>query len=295
MRRMSALQGVLVPMLTPIMEDDSLDLEGVAGLADTLLQSPSVDGLFTIGATSEFLHLSINERISLMEVFASRERGGKIITVNIGGLPYEQMIELAELAEKLGLDAIAMSVPAEIEPRTDVVVSYFSRIAQLGIPFIVYWTPMAKNHSPSCDIVEGLMQFESFVGLKDSSRNMVEFTSIAAEFGEDVSVLQGVEMLHLASLAVGSAGIVGGGLNVYPGLFSEISQCANSGDYRKARLLQLAANRAWDQLIQKKAFRSFCKQYWKRAGVISGVRCRAEPEVVYDESELDVLEALVNI
>ena len=276
MRRMPSLKGVLVPMLTPLMADDSLDLDGATELARRLLESPAVDGLFTIGATAEFLHLSLKERISLMELFANLPRGEKIVTVNVGGLPYDQMIELARLSQRLGLDAVAMSVPVEVEPGTDTVVSYFSRVAELGIPFMVYWTPMAKNHSPTCEIVEGLMKYENFVGLKDSSRDMVAFTSIAARFGNDVSVLQGVEMLHLASLAVGSCGIVGGGLNIYPGLFSEITECVDSCNYSEARALQLSANQAWDRLIRKKAFRSYCKQYWKRAGVINGVQmsCR---------------------
>ena len=295
MRRMPLLGGVLVPMLTPIMEDDTLDLEGVQNLGAHLLASDSVNGLFAIGATAEFLHLSIHERMALMEKFATVPKGEKIITVNIGGLPYDQMIELARFSERLKLDAVAMSVPVEIEPTTASVVSYFKRIAGLGIPFLVYWTPMAKNHAPTPEIVAELMKFENFVGLKDSSRDMVAFTTIAAAYGDEISVLQGVEMLHLASLAVGSAGIVGGGLNLYPGLPAQTTRCFMAGDFDQAKALQLRTNESWDTLKQVGTFRSFCKQYWKNEGVIKGVHCRAENGETCTEQQLAELQRLADL
>ena len=94
----------------------------------------------------------------------------------------------------------------------------------------MYWSPVASDHRPSLALVDLLMKMKNFVGLKDSSRDMVTFTDICTHYGAEISAFQGVEMLHLASLAVGSVGVVGGGLNLYPRLLAEITEAFNAGD-----------------------------------------------------------------
>ncbi len=292
MRRIPELKGVLAPVLTPIMADDSLDLEGNRVLAEKLLSSEYVDGLFTVGATSEFMALSYDERMELMKVFAEIPRNGKVMTVNTGCLPDHQVIEMTGLAGELGFDAAAVPVPEHIDTDPASVCRYFKDIAAVGVPFTIYWTPMVKQHKPTLEIVSRLMEYSTFVGMKDSSRDMVEFTSIAAAYGEDISVFQGVEMLHLVSLAVGSAGVVGGGLNLYPGLLAEITRNFEAGNIAEARRLQLQVNQSWDSISVGGGFRSLCKQYWSHKGIISGTRCRAGSNLEMNSSQLEELERL---
>ena len=292
MRRISKLQGVLVPILTPIMDDNSVDFEGAGKFASMMLASKYVDGLFAIGATSEFMNLSLDERIKLMEVFSEIPRGNKVITVNTGGLPFDQVIKLTKLAGEMKFDAAAITVPNEIEPKLQDIIEYFTGIAECGVPFTIYWTPIVKKHKPTFEIITELMKFNNFVGLKDSSRDMVEFTSIATAYGKEISIFQGVEMLHLTSLAVGSAGVVGGGLNLYPGLLSQITQSFESGNIEKARDLQLKVNKSWEVLAEGAAFRSICKQYWNRAGVLKGTHCRTGNNIKLENPGLATLKQL---
>jgi dihydrodipicolinate synthase/N-acetylneuraminate lyase len=81
-------------------------------------------------------------------------------------------------------------------------------------------------------------------------------------------------MLHLASLAVGSVGVVGGGLNLYPRLLAEITEAFDRRDFERARTLQRRVNESWAYIARGKGFRSLCKHYWKDRGVIQGTFCR---------------------
>lgn len=55
-------------------------------------------------------------------------------------------------------------------------------------------------------------------------------------------MIQGVEMLYLPSLSMGVHGVIGGGCNVYPQLFQQISQAYDAGENKKAALLQKKVN-----------------------------------------------------
>ena len=295
MRRMKHLTGVLVPMIIPMFEDDGLDLEGTRRLAERFLSFPSVDGLFALGASSEFMHLPFDERKALIEVLSRVERGGKVITAHTGGLPLEQVIELTRLAGRAGIDAAAVIIPNEVPPEAGEVSGYFQRIAETGVPFAVYWSPVASSHVPSLQIVSALMEIPQFIGLKDSSRNMVTFTDICTRYGGEISAFQGVEMLHLASLAVGSCGVVGGGLNFYPRLLADITEAFRAGEWDRAREIQHRVNASWDVLAEGKAFRSLCKQYWRSQGVLEGVHCREGRNVPLDGEGLKEVEAIVAV
>ena len=58
MRRMKNLKGVLLPMVIPMFENGGLDIDGTRRLAERFLSLSSVNGLFALGASSEFMHQS---------------------------------------------------------------------------------------------------------------------------------------------------------------------------------------------------------------------------------------------
>jgi 4-hydroxy-tetrahydrodipicolinate synthase len=292
MRRMKNLHGVLVPIVIPMFEDGSLDLQGSRRLAETFLSLPSCNGLFALGATSEFMHLPFQERTVLIEGFGKIQRGDKVIMVNTGGLPVDQVIELTCLVMSVGLDGVAVVVPPEVSTGVDAVEQYFRAIGETGAPFAVYWSPVVSEHRPSLALIDLLMRMKNFVGLKDSSRDMVTFTDICTHHGGEISAFQGVEMLHLASLAVGSVGVVGGGLNLYPRLLAEITQAFTDGDLNKARTLQQQVNQSWDYLAQGKGFRSLCKHYWKERGAIRGTFCREGANLTPTVEQMEKLRAI---
>ena len=286
MRRMEKLQGVFVPLITPMFDDANVDLEGVYSLAKHLLSFSSVDGLFALGTTSEFMELSYDERKAIIQTLAEIPNRKNPITVNVGGLPVEDMLELSTFALEKGIDALTFVLPDSVQPDPEAVFTYLTPLRKRNFPFLLYWTPAYSRHRSDMAVVEKLLEIPSFVGLKDSSQDMVVFTDLCTQYGQEISIFQGVEMLHLCSLAVGSAGVVGGGLNVYPRLLAEITTAFTLGDLDKARALQRQVNRHWEQISVGDAFRSACKHYWKTQGFLKGAYTRMGKNLA-SESELD--------
>lgn len=291
MRRFEKLHGVLAPMVTPMFENGAIDLEGLVKLAQTLLDARSVDGLFALGATGEYMHFNHEERKNIFRALAQVRKGEKIIIVNAGGLPEEETIDLTEFAAKEGLDCVSMPIPPCEDKEIGRLFSYFEKIGKIGMPFMAYWPHKHKN--PPAILFEKLMEAPAFVGIKDSSRNMELFLKTCVSFGKTISIFQGDETLHLPSLACGSAGIIGGGLNLYPGLLAQITTAFNKHDYEKARELQLKVIDSWKVLSKNDNYRWLCKKTWKERGVIQGDYCKEGKNFVNDPAQIAKVKEMI--
>ncbi|MFI4913134.1 MAG: dihydrodipicolinate synthase family protein [Sedimentisphaeraceae bacterium JB056] len=293
MRRMPQLKGLLVPPVTPMFDDNTLDLQGVINLSERYLASEAVDGLFAIGATGEYACLSKDERLDLISSLSKVKRNGKIIVVNTGGKSTEETLELSNSVKEHKLDAIAVVVPTHIEDTIEAMLEYYGLVNEIGLPFMVYRPPFITTHQLSEELVGSMMKFENFVGLKDSSRNMELFAALCAKFGDQISIFQGVEMLHLPSLACGSAGTVGGGLNIYPGLIADITNAFDAHDISKAIRIQSYVTGLWSKLNPDGSFRWRFKHLWKQLGVIEGTHCRIGDSINIDSDEMKMLEDMM--
>jgi 4-hydroxy-tetrahydrodipicolinate synthase len=293
MKRLPKLQGVLTPNLTPMNTDGSLDLDSYARLSQTFLDAPAVDGLFAIGATGEYSTLNVAERTELIGVLGQLQRRGKVITANAGGLPTSDTLHLVEQIAKTGLDVAAVVLPTHVPDTNEAIVAFYREVDAVGLPFMVYQPVGFQTHKLSLELLQRLIELPNFVGLKDSSFNLMVFSEMCYRFGNTISVIQGVEMLQLPALACGSAGIVGGGANLYPGLLASLNKSFTAGYLDHARVLQHEINSAWEKISAAKNFRTWTKQIWQSKGVITTTASRVDQNPVL--ASPTVLAELLNL
>jgi 4-hydroxy-tetrahydrodipicolinate synthase len=205
---------------------------------------------------------------------------------NAGGLPTAETLKLAAFAGEQGLDGVSVVLPTHVPDTPQDILDYYREVGQVGTPFMVYRPPMVTTHGLTPELVEALLEVPTFVGLKDSSRDLELFAILCQRFGEEVSVIQGVEMLHLPALALGSAGVIGGGGNVYPGMLKQLTTAFAAGDYASARKLQLEIIEAWAFLESSGHFRSLTKAMWQSRGVLTGTFSLCDGPVSIPADEL---------
>ena len=295
MLRLSNLRGILVPNVTPMHADGELDLGGYSTLSQAMLDSAGVDGLFSIGATGEYMHLDASHRRRLMAALGGLERHGKVVVANAGGLPTAETLALAEYAGEQGLDAVSVVLPTHVPDTPADILAYYREVGRVGVPFMVYRPPSVTTHGLTPELVANLLEIPTFVGLKDSSRDMELFAILCARFGEEVSVIQGVEMLHLASLVLGSAGVIGGGANLYPGMLKKITRAYEAGDLADGRQIQLAVIEAWAFLASTEHFRTLAKEIWHERGCAEGTFSACDGPVSLPEAELARARELLDL
>lgn len=296
MRRFPKLQGVLTPNLTPMKTNGSLDLDSYARLSQTFLDAPSVDGLFAIGATGEFRALNVDERLELVRVLSQLKRHGKVISANAGGLSTAETLQLVQQIARVGLDLAAVVLPIHVPDTPEAMSAFYREVDAVGLPFLVYQPAGFSTHKLSLELLERLIDLPRFVGLKDSSMNLMLFSEMCYRYGHTISVIQGVEMLQLPALACGSAGIVGGGANLYPGWLSALNKSFTAGYLDHARKVQHEISTTWYKLSASKNFRTWLKQVWQAKGIIDTSFSRIDEDAVLaSPAELEELLHLIDL
>ncbi|MCK5738031.1 dihydrodipicolinate synthase family protein, partial [bacterium] len=212
------------------------------------------------------------------------------------GTPTTDTLFLMDKDAEAGLDAAAVVLPTHVPETNTAILDFYTRVNDVGIPFMVYQPPAIKTHQLTLELVAELMELSHFVGLKDSSRDLMLFSELCYFFGDEISVIQGVEMLQLPALVCGSAGIVGGGANLYPGLLAKLNTIFAAGDLSGSRAIQHEIIESWRKIVPGNAFRTWVKQVWQEKGVIETSRTRMdENKPLASPEQLQQLLALLDL
>ena len=132
-------RGIIPALVTPFDNQGNLDTHAVGPLVEHLIQQ-GVHGFYVCGSTGEGMHMSIQERKSMLEhvVLAAQRRVP--IMVMVGACSLEDATSLARHAETCGADAISSVCPGaykwlgEPKPDLDWCIAYFSAVASATTP-----------------------------------------------------------------------------------------------------------------------------------------------------------------
>ena len=201
-------EGVYVAMITPFKEDGSLNEAEMRKIVDFQIDR-GVDGLFPVSTCGEYIHMTREEKVRLMEVVYDQAQGRVPVTPGVGGSHSSESIYLAEKAKEIGCSAIVLPAPHVIPLSQDMIEKYYESIIDaVDIPVILYNIPMFTQ-ALSYDVVKRLSRRKNVVGMKDSSGNMVDFLHFMDKIrlvGEDLNMLTGREEMLFPCLMMGAKG-----------------------------------------------------------------------------------------
>jgi len=234
------LQGIIVPMVTPLKDGMTLDLQGVERLIDHLI-SGGVHGLFILGTTGEAPGLGMTLRFKLIEKVCGYTDGRIPVLVGLLVSSFEESIALAEKAENLGARGLVLAPPYYYPVDQEEIIRYVTKLAEnTSLPIILYNIPSLTKFFFEINTVIKLAQLENVIGLKDSSGDMLYYNYLIQEFNENEDFLLWIgpeELLAESVLLGGNGGIPGGG-NFYPQLYTKIYEAASMKDLEKVRQFQ---------------------------------------------------------
>ncbi|MFC4874903.1 dihydrodipicolinate synthase family protein [Negadavirga shengliensis] len=234
------LQGIIPPMITPLLGENELDIPGIENMVSHLLRG-GVHGIFVLGTTGECTNISYGLRRDLIRKTCEMVQGRVPVLVGITDTSVEESISLAQAAQAAGADAVVAAPPYYFglgQPELEV---YFRRLADaLPLPLFLYNMPSHTKTMISQEVVMKLSEHDNIYGLKDSSANAVYFNSMvyALRNRSDFSLLVGPEEMMAASVLMGGHGGVSGGANMFPGLYVDLYQAAKDRDMEKVLELQ---------------------------------------------------------
>lgn len=234
--------GICVAMILPYNKDHSINEDELKKLLNFQLNK-GVHGFLPLGSIGEFIHLSKEEKIKVIEIVVETVNGRAYIIPNVGSSHPKKSIELALEAKKLGCSGVLISPPYYYKLSNDMIEKYFEEIIDaIDMPVILYNIPVFTQPL-SYGIVKRLSQRKNVVGIKDSSGNMVDFLNFMDEvrlIGGDMNFLTGREETSFASLMMGAKGSITGIAAILPEYMLGIYNHWKKGNYNKAREIQIS-------------------------------------------------------
>jgi len=233
------LRGIIPPMVTPLLDRDTLDVPGLERLIEHILAG-GVHGLFILGTTGETPSLSHRLRHELIERVCAQVRGRVPVLVGITDTSFVESVELARKSEQVGAQALVLAPPYYFPTGQPELLEYLKHLApELPLPLFLYNNPGRPRPAFEPAAVRAAADIPGIVGLKDSSANMIYFHQVQflLEDRPDFTLLMGPEQLLAESVLLGAHGGVCGGANLLPRLFVDLYEAARTKDLPRVESL----------------------------------------------------------
>ena len=249
---MQKLYGTVVPIVTPLTDNDTIDVESVKRLVDHVIDG-GLQCLYPCGTTGEMMYLTVEERKLVAEVTLKQAAGRVPVFVHVGAWNLKDTIELAQHAEKIGADGIGVVTPAFYKLSDRGLVDFYVAVANsVSKDFSVYMYAIPQNaindvNVNVCEQVAAACPNE--LGIKYSYPDFTKLQQFMMVKNQTFSVLVGPDHLFEALCAVGGDGVVSGNAMIVREHYAAI----------------------WDA-IQKKDF-DLATKYQRRTNILNATMC----------------------
>lgn len=215
--------GIIPPLVTPLLDRDTLDEDGLQRLIEHEIQG-GVHGLFILGTTGESPSLSYRLRRVMISRVCELVDGRVPILVGITDTAFVESVHLARHAADAGADSVVLAAPYYFPAGQTELIGYLKNlIAELPIPLVLYNMPALTKIWFEVDTVKQMAEIDKIIGIKDSSGDLDYFGNLLEirKSRPDWSFMIGQESLLPKAIEMGGHGAVAGGANVFPKLFVE--------------------------------------------------------------------------
>lgn len=206
---MQEIKGVYVPNVVPFTRDGRIN-EGELRRLTRWLEEKGVSGLYPNGSTGEFIRLSFEERLRVVEIMADEVGGRLPILAGAAEANVDLVLKACHRYADMGCRAVSVTGPYYYKVSQESIEHYFRELARRSpIDIILYNIPQFSNEIslPVCERLA--MDCPRIAGMKDSSRDMPRLLNTINNIKRqrpDFSILVGCEEILFPSLFMGADG-----------------------------------------------------------------------------------------
>ncbi|MFZ0663482.1 MAG: 4-hydroxy-tetrahydrodipicolinate synthase [Acidobacteriaceae bacterium] len=247
------LTGCGTALITPFRSDGSVDEQALYALAQWQVES-GVNWIVACGTTGETPTLTDDEWPHVVRIIAEAVAGRIPVWAGVTHNSTREAVARARTAAGIpGVTAILCASPYYNKPPQEGLFEHFKAVARAtSLPLVVYNIPSRTgvNLEPAT-ILRLIEAAPSVQGVKESSSNLAQITSLIAQAPEGFRVYSGDDNMILGILGVGGAGLVSVTANEVPAEMAQMVQAALTNEWSTARRL----NRKYFRLIEA----NFCE------------------------------------
>lgn len=231
--------GVIVPMVTPINKDFTIDntsVEIIMGNFNRENVHP-----FILGTTGESVSVSHSEKLKLVKAVLAKKGNSMKIFAGISGNCLRDSVNEAIKYAEMGVDAVVAHLPFYYPLSEDQILRYYGQLAdEIPCNLILYNNPITVKQSVPVDIAEKLSYHPNIAGIKDSERGLERLNQSVKlwKYRPDFVFLVGWSARSAYSLLNGSDGIVPSTGNLMPKIYKDLYDSALKGESKIATEFQ---------------------------------------------------------
>lgn len=270
------LHDIVVPIITPLTEDDEVDIYSVKNLTEYLINM-EVDCLYPCGTTGEMAYLTDEERMKVVEAVIEQTDGRLPVFAQVGAANTSSTIKLGQHAYSSGADGIGVVTPWYFQLSNEEIVRFYEEISRslpVDFPVYLYAIPQNAVNDISPEVATEIAQScKNIVGIKYSFPNMTRIQEFMSIRNGNFSVLVGPDHLYQAVTSVGGKGVVSGNAMIIPEHYCAIRDAMSKSDWTLAIQMQRKTNVLNKILCERNNIAAY-KVVLKDLGVIGSSRMR---------------------
>ena len=251
---MQPLQGSFVALVSPMLENGSLDFHALEALVEWHIESET-NGIVSVGTTGESATVSVPEHLEIIKKTIDFVDGRVPVIAGTGGNSTQEAVELTQTAAELGADYALIVTPYYNKPNQEGLFQHFIKIADsVEIPQILYNVPSRTACDLRPDTVMRLASHQNIVGIKealDSSERLSELIRISQSVADqkNFSVFSGDDPSFSSFMANGGDGVISVAANIVPKYISQICSLNLSDQFDHAAELNSILKNLYELLF----------------------------------------------
>ncbi len=233
----SLITGATTALITPF-KNGSLDEATFGRLIQRQIDN-GIDAICPVGTTGESATLTHDEHKRCIEIAVEVCKGTNTkVLAGAGSNATHEAIEIAQHAEKIGVDAIFSVSPYYNKPSQEGLYQHYKAIAKsVELPFMLYNVPGRTGVDITADTVCRLFDdVENIFGIKEATGSIERTVELLSK-RPDLYVFSGDDAIDYPILANGGKGITSVTSNLLPNMKSELAHLALKGDFMASKAI----------------------------------------------------------
>ncbi|MHB1133803.1 MAG: dihydrodipicolinate synthase family protein [Chloroflexota bacterium] len=234
---LSSVRGIFPPTLTPMNEDESVDIASTKKLVEFLIAN-GVHGIWAMGTTGEFASFDERERARALEATVEAAAGRVPVIANVADCSTRLAIRHGQMAQAAGVDAIAATPPYYFANSQDELLTHFRKLREaIDLPLFLYNIPQTVKVKTDVATALKLGEEGVIVGLKDSQNDLDWFRQVtvgAKARGIELRCFLGTRFLIDSAQQIGAVGSIPSLANLVPAACVQAYEAAQQGDWATA-------------------------------------------------------------
>ncbi|MBX8937671.1 4-hydroxy-tetrahydrodipicolinate synthase [Enterococcus gilvus] len=237
--KQTELKGIITPILTPMNEDESINLEELRAQVERMIEN-GIHGIFPFGTNGEGYILTAEEKKSVLETVVDQCSGRVPIYAGTGTLSTKGTIEQSKMAQAAGADVLSLITPSFAAASQEELYTHYKTVAEaVDMPIVLYNIPARTGNAIAPATVGRLAEIENIIGAKDSSGNFANILGYIDAGKKKQNgkfyTLSGNDQLIIWTLLAGGTGGIAGCANVYPQTMASIYDLFVEGKIEEAK------------------------------------------------------------